>query len=1115
MVFICKKKAKIRNTGVPHEKHDSFQRASHFRHASRFQRASHFLHESLTLLLMLVLAVPAVVYADNQETMPENRTVKIGYIDYENFIREDGDGNYVGYGVEYLDEIASYTGWNYEFIYDSWENQLESLEEGKIDFICHAQKTEEREEKFLFSKYAIGAESSVLYARKDDERYYYNDFAYFDGMKIAVLKNSFQNREFAEYAQKKEFSYTFEEFDTQDKCFEALEAKNVDGVAMGSLSLKPEYKVICRFGSDPFYFMTGKENEDLLDELNDALGQITATGSTFQAELYQKYYGEIVASSDIIFTREENAFIKNAETIPVAFIPDRKPFSGVDENGVPEGITVDIVKLIEKKSGLTFSYEMMPDGFRSLEYLQEHEDTLIAGIMTDNPEFSGGDYLLGNQFYSDDVALACLNGMEYKLDAPEASYKLVVPQSYMALENYIQQNYPQFEIIGCSSMEECLQMLIDQKADFMAQNVNVIQPYLSDPHYEGITVLPTFFMAENTGIVSYSTAEHKMLMDILNKCIAAISEQELSQITVDHTIENGYRLSAEDMLYKYRYPFAAIAVLLLAVISLMMAFIILRKRSYRRLEEKNIQLAEAVAQADSANRAKSLFLARMSHEIRTPMNAIVGLTTLARYHKSEAHLVEEYLGKIEDSSKILLGIINDVLDMSAIESDRIKIANTAFNLREILTSISTVYYTQCRQKNVNFEMNTSEIIHEELIGDGLRLNQILLNLISNAYKFTNSGGRVTITVKEIPTEHKWVYFKFAVKDTGEGMSDEMQRRLFLPFEQEDADTAQKHGGSGLGLSIAKNLVELMGGSISCQSKKGEGTVFTVSLPFEVDGTVPQLDTNHRKFHALLVDDERDTRDYISVILDRIGVAYEFAADGKEALGKLLEAQQSGAGYDICFVDWKMPDMDGGQVTREIRKLYDDSTLVIIVSAYDTEEIKEEAREAGADLFLSKPLFQSTVFNLLMKLSGGAYVKQTAKEEYFDFGGRKALLAEDTQMNAEIAIDLLAIVNMQVDHAPDGKAAVEMFEASEPGTYTAILMDVQMPVMDGYTAAKRIRASSHLEASTIPIYAMTANAFTEDVSAALNAGMNGHIAKPIDTAVLYETLDKVVKDAEKK
>lgn len=1068
----------------------------------------------LCILSWAVLGVvtPATLLVNAKEGT--QKTIRIGYIDYAGFLDKQPDGTFSGYGKDYLEEIAKYTGWKYVYSYDTWDNQLQKLSTGEIDFVCHAQITEERQQQYLFSKYSVGVESTVLYVRKNDDRYFYNDYKSFEGMKVAMMGSSFQNQGFQSYAEEKGFTYEPVEYSTANDCFAALERKETDAVVMGSVGIREGYRVVSRVGSDPFYFMTGKDNARLVMELDEALGEIRAESPYFEADLYNKYYGQAGVSSEVLLTREESEYVKQAKPIQMAVIPNRAPYSSVDEEGNLAGITLDILGLLQERSGLQFQFDMMPAGMTTKEYLEAHPDAMVGGVMVDNPLFQNEDYLISAAFVTDDVGLVCRRGMKYSLDAPEASYILAIPRSYTALKAYIQNHYPQFQIIEAEKSADCMQMVMNHEADFMSQNVNVIRPLLANPHYEKLTILPTFFMEEPMGIISNNTGDNQILIGIMDKCIGTITDKEISQITVNHTVANSYKPSMGDMIYKFRMPLLAIGFLIFICMVIMIAFILYRKESFNKLEIKNKQLADAVAQADNANQAKSAFLTRMSHEIRTPMNAIVGITTIAKHYKDDPIKVEEYLGKIEVASKVLLNIINDVLDMSAIESNKIKIGKKPFDLKSILTEIATIYYAQCRQKGVVFEMDTAQIRHEKLIGDGLRINQVLLNLMSNAYKFTPKGGKISILVKELSENDGKVFFEFKVIDTGEGMTEEMQQRLFKPFEQEESATAQRYGGSGLGLSIAKNLVEMMHGSISATSRKGVGTTFTVSVPFQVDkeaiSDTPQLleQTDIKGIHALIVDDDQETREYTSVILDRIGVPYELAKDGKEALEKLQLAREEGRHFDICFIDWKMPGLSGIDVTREIRKTYEKDLLVIIVSAFDTTEIKGDAVKAGADMFITKPLFQSSVFNVLMKLSGGQYVRQTAAEEEYDFGGKKVLLAEDTQFNAEVAIELLNIVNMKVDCAQNGEIAVHMFDTSEPGTYEAILMDVQMPVMDGYEATRAIRALSRPDAKTIPIIAMTANAFTEDVSAALNAGMNDHIAKPIDTQILYSTLKKM-------
>lgn len=547
-------------------------------------------------------------------------------------------------------------------------------------------------------------------------------------------------------------------------------------------------------------------------------------------------------------------------------------------------------------------------------------------------------------------------------------------------------------------------------------------------------------------------------------------------------------------------------VLVLAVGLLLGVIGLIKTVSSRRLSSLNRQLTEEAKHARAAATAKSAFLARMSHEIRTPMNAITGMTELARRHIDEKALVQDYLGKITMSSKLLLNIINDVLDMSAIESDKISISDAVFDLKTIVVNLTTIYYVQCRNKGVRFSVDVPAPLIESMKGDALRINQVLNNLLSNAYKFTPTGGAVCLGVKQEPERNGVVMTRFTVSDTGEGMSPEMLSRLYKPFEQESSTTASDHGGSGLGMSIAYHLVSLMKGKIDVKSTKGIGTTYTVDIPLHTDPKwqVPE----HSQFEGmkiLLVCEEATYQSMMQRSCDAFGLRCSIVRQASDI--------QSEKDCDLAVMVW------GGNTelatVKELRAILPDSTP-ILVGVYDSSSIQKEAKEAGATYFGPVPLFLSGFSQILSDVQKrliGEETPQLDSRNGYDFGGRRVLLAEDNELNREIACELLQSVNLQVEVAVNGRQAVEKMEHSAAGYYACILMDIQMPEMNGLDATKTIRAGMHPQARIIPIFAMTANAFSSDVDLAISVGMNGHIAKPIDTSELYKTLsDALLVDA---
>jgi two-component system, sensor histidine kinase and response regulator len=564
---------------------------------------------------------------------------------------------------------------------------------------------------------------------------------------------------------------------------------------------------------------------------------------------------------------------------------------------------------------------------------------------------------------------------------------------------------------------------------------------------------------------------------------------------------------------------AEAAIFYAVVIGLLMIVIVIYAYKLRNeylindeLKRQQKILQDALLVAQKANDAKRDFLSRMSHEIRTPMNAIIGMSAVAFNYLDDKKRTADYLSKITFSSKHLLMLLNDVLDMSKIENGKLNIRQELFDLKNLVTSLADINYGLATAKGLAFEIVISGFKDELLLGDSMRVNQILLNLLSNAIKFTPKGGSVRLEIRMLRSASDKIWLRFIVKDSGIGMKKEFLEHLYEPFEQADNGIARKYGGTGLGMAITKNLVAIMDGTIEVESQEGAGTTFMVDLPFGVSKVDKKTAAEMEEMRVLVVDDDNDTCEHAAVLLKGMGVNVDWALNGFEAIEKVRSAcEDDGRCYDVCFIDWCMPELDGIETARRMRRYVGPDVLIIIISAYDWSGIEEQAKAAGVNAFIAKPFFASNLYNTLLTVSRKPELGFSAvgNKETYDFGGKKVLLVEDNELNMEIASELLKFVNLQVEHAENGKVAVDIFRNSKEKEYALIFMDIQMPLMNGYDAARCIRSSEHPAARTIPIIAMTANAFNDDVQAAFDAGMNGHLAKPIDVEVLYKTIARYI------
>jgi signal transduction histidine kinase/CheY-like chemotaxis protein len=897
------------------------------------------------------------------EAAKDDSVIRIGYIDYGSFIEKDSNGNYKGFGVEYLNEISRHTGWKYEYVYSTWEKCLRLLKEGKIDFIGTAQKTPEREEIYDFADLPNGVEQTILYTRTDNDDLYFEDYARLEGKRIGLLTDSFQTQFFVDYAKEHNFSFISVYRDTEESMVAALKSGKIDVMVGGSLALHKTLKVIGKEGADPFYFMTYKGNDKTLTELNDAMREIQKDDPYYLQELAKKYYGESVVECQPQFTREEAEYIHSLSTIRVGCLSDCYPISRWNEKkNMPEGIVIDIMDNLAEEMDVEVEYVPIPVGTSPTEYL--FDGTIdVALPCTQNAYQNTQGILISKDIMPAEIVPVM---REDRVFETGRRYRVAVMSDFKEIENIIGGAVsPNFTPVYCSSLDECLRAVRGGRADVYFDNYYILAYRLKSPFYEKQQENYGHNFEADYGI---STAEgREMLIQVFDKAIEALDGNQVNDIIGIHTLNDNYHYSFSESVYSNRY---AVIVGLLLVFSILMAGVVitvLLRRNVKVMQGKNRQL-------EAANLAKSNFLSNMSHEIRTPMNAIIGMTNLALKVSENPDETQEYLSKIDNSSQYLLGILNDVLDMSRIERGKIELHPQWVNPHEILFSCISMLDSTMRQKKITFSYPKVLRFYEvQYYIDPLRTKQIFMNIMNNAVKFTPPGGSITLEYENEELDAHRCRDTYMVKDTGCGMSREFLEKIFEPFEQEENPYSNAVRGTGLGLSLVKEIIHAMGGSISVESELNKGTKFTIVLE------------------------------------------YKCRANRKKAEKKQLpKTQHSLEGLHILLVD-------------------------------------------------------------------------------------------DHPLNREIAGKLLEKAGITVEMAVNGAEALEKMEQSKVKAYDAVLMDIRMPVMDGHEAARRIRKLNRPDAGTIPIIAMTANAFDEDVQASADAGMNAHLAKPIEPRVLHNTL----------
>ena len=1063
----------------------------------------------LSLLLLLSAVLPVKAAAETASA----KVVRVGsFEDTFNYVNEKGARK--GYGYELLETLSGYTGWQFEYVTCDWSDCFEKLKNGEIDIIGGISYTEDRTQEMLFSDEPMGVEKYYLYADLSRADISASDFKTLNGQKIGVLMGTEPEVMLAEWEEKYGLKTEHVNISNNEDVKQKLANHEIDCFVSLEESFWAERGIstITRVGESGIYYAINKNRPDIKEELDDAMRALDEAVPFYTADLYKRYFSMDYTP---ILTGEEKAWLRKHGAIRMGFLASDSGVSTFDPaTGEFTGVITDYIQFAADCLGnqeLEFQLVGYDSKEAELDALKSGEIDMIFHC-DQNPNLAEEYHFACTNTTWTSNLMAVTNKQHFNENNVN---RIAVPQNKLSLKKYLAFYYPQWEIVDCDTQEDAAKLVKDGQADCFVTGISSENKYSKKYSFYSVPLVNPVrsCFAVNSG--------NRSLLSILNKTIKAMPVNMLAGALAMYK-SSARKVTLSDFIKDNFFKVMLISSIAVAVVLLTILMLLQKARKAEAAarkaasdtQELNAKLQVAVEKAETANRAKSTFLSNMSHDIRTPMNAIIGFTTLALSNIDDTDRVKDYLGKTLASSNHLLSLINDVLDMSRIESGKIHLEEVEVNLSDVLHDLKTIVSGQIYAKQLELYMDVMDVTDEDVYCDKTRLNQILLNLLSNAIKFTPAGGTVSVRVRQLAGKvHGCGQYEFRIKDNGIGMSQEFAQKIFEPFERERTSTVSRIQGTGLGMAITKNIVDMMGGTIEVQTAQGKGTEFTVCVPMRAQTEQRPVEkiTELEGLKALVVDDDFNTCDSVTKMLVKVGMRAEWTLSGKEAVLRARQSIEMSDVYHAYIIDWRLPDMNGIEVTRQIRSLHDD-TPIIILTAYDWSDIEVEAKAAGVTAFCSKPMFMSDLRETLMSALGqkpADAVQRLLPEKNADFKGKHILLVEDNELNREIAQEILQEYGFLVDSAENGAVAVEKVSTAVPGSYDLVLMDVQMPIMDGYTATRKIRALDDPARAKLPILAMTANAFDEDRRNALESGMNGFLSKPIVIDDLVQELHKIL------
>ena len=1063
----------------------------------------------LSLLLLLSAVLPVKAAAETASA----KVVRVGsFEDTFNYVNEKGARK--GYGYELLETLSGYAGWQFEYVTCDWSDCFEKLKNGEIDIIGGISYTEDRTQEMLFSDEPMGVEKYYLYADLSRADISASDFKTLNGKKIGVLMGTEPEVMLAEWEEKYGLKTEHVNISNNEDVKQKLANHEIDCFVSLEESFWAERGIstITRVGESGIYYAINKNRPDIKEELDDAMRALDEAVPFYTADLYKRYFSMDYTP---ILTGEEKAWLRKHGAIRMGFLASDSGVSTFDPaTGEFTGVITDYIQFAADCLGnqeLEFQLVGYDSKEAELDALKSGEIDMIFHC-DQNPNLAEEYHFACTNTTWTSNLMAVTNKQHFNENNVN---RIAVPQNKLSLKKYLAFYYPQWEIVDCDTQEDAARLVKDGQADCFVTGISSENKYSKKYSFYSVPLVNPVrsCFAVNSG--------NRSLLSILNKTIKAMPANMLTSSLAMHK-SSARKVTLSDFIKDNFFKVMLISSIAVAVVLLTILMLLQKARKAEAAarkaasdtQELNAKLQVAVEKAESANRAKSTFLSNMSHDIRTPMNAIIGFTTLALSNIDDKNRVKDYLTKTLASSNHLLSLINDVLDMSRIESGKIHLEEVEVNLSDVLHDLKTIVSGQIYAKQLEFYMDAMDVTDEDVYCDKTRLNQILLNLLSNAIKFTPAGGTVSVRVRQLAGKVRGCgQYEFRIKDNGIGMSQEFAQKIFEPFERERTSTVSGIQGTGLGMAITKNIVDMMGGTIEVQTEQGKGTEFIIRVPLRAQAEHRPVEkiTELEGLKALVVDDDFNTCDSVTKMLVKVGMRAEWTLSGKEAVLRARQSIEMSDVYHAYIIDWRLPDMNGIEVTRQIRSLHDD-TPIIILTAYDWSDIEVEAKAAGVTAFCAKPMFMSDLRETLMSALGqkpADAVQRLLPEKNADFKGKHILLVEDNELNREIAQEILREYGFLVDSAENGAVAVEKVSTAAPGSYDLVLMDVQMPIMDGYTATRKIRALDDPARAKLPILAMTANAFDEDRRNALESGMNGFLSKPIVIDDLVQELRKIL------